>query len=412
MSNYRLQGTVHNIINMGNRDRREKKDDSNQKDEEGNKTDMDQCRLIVKINDLLTYIQHYMKKSSIENLRKAVLRFFPEEEITEAKTVLWDASGAGGPLGKMPIRTKSSARLAHEADLMDILTAMQKLDTEQLLVNVCFAHYNLDNVPKYAPEEADTSVYAAQISQHEQRLAALERQEDEQKSEMASIRLMIQELTNKQNENYSDVLKTNLLDQTQFCRTSEAGRGQNGAFGPMQPTAKVRVENEKPERLSDWPRLPNSSSGPLKQVVHVSSDGKGDVGGMNAGSYQVDSDGFQVPREDRRRQRRRVIRENCVFGKREGTALKSGPKYSDLFIFRIHCDVQTQELREFIADEGIDIQDIVQVSKDGSRMKSYKLTVETKFKDQLLSEDMWPEGIGCREYVEFRRFSGGNLVRS
>ena len=105
------------------------------------------------------------------------------------------------------------------------------------------------------------------------------------------------------------------------------------------------------------------------------------------------------------------MRENCVFGKREGTALKSGPKYSDLFIFRIHCDVQTQELREFIADEGIDIQDIVQVSKDGSRMKSYKLTVETKFKDQLLSEDMWPEGIGCREYV-FRRFSGGKLVRS
>ena len=55
----------------------------------------------------------------------------------------------------------------------------------------------------------------------------------------------------------------------------------------MQPTPKVRVENEKPKRLSDWPRLPNSSSGPLKQVVHVPSDGKGDVGGINAGSHKA-----------------------------------------------------------------------------------------------------------------------------
>ena len=42
-------------------------------------------------------------------------------------------------------------------------------------------------------------------------------------------------------------------------------------------------------------------------------------------------------------------------------------------------------------------------------MKSFKLTVQTCFKDRLMSEDFWPDGIGCRDYVEYRRFTGGKL---
>ena len=126
---------------------------------------------------------------------------------------------------------------------------------------------------------------------------------------------------------------------------------------------------------------------------------------MTGNGRSTEEGDFQITREERRRQRRKELHEKCVYGKREGTGLKSGPKYSDVFVFRIHSDVTNDELQEFVTNKGVVVNELKQVSKDGSKMKSFKLTVQTC----LMSEDFWPDGIGCRDYVEYRRFTGGKL---
>ena len=63
--------------------------------------------------------------------------------------MLWEVFAR--ELGKKPGRQKSLSREAHEADAHDIVSGFSKLDSDSLKKNR-FVHWNLDNVPKFAPE--------------------------------------------------------------------------------------------------------------------------------------------------------------------------------------------------------------------------------------------------------------------
>ena len=80
------------------------------------------------INELLTYAWHYYKSSPFESLRKSLISFYHQHEILEAKTVLWRVFH-----DKLPpnvSRQDSSSRSAKEAEILDIITAIRKRDTE------------------------------------------------------------------------------------------------------------------------------------------------------------------------------------------------------------------------------------------------------------------------------------------
>ena len=73
-------------------------------------------------NNLLSYIQFYIHRSLCENISTVIQRFYSPEEISEAKSLLWkvaDEKILGGRIN----RIKSMVRMAHEADVADIVTA-------------------------------------------------------------------------------------------------------------------------------------------------------------------------------------------------------------------------------------------------------------------------------------------------
>ena len=77
-------------------------------------------------NNLLSYmyIQFYIHRSSCENIRTVIQRFYSPEEISEARSLLWKVSDekiTGGRINHI----KSMDRMAHEADVADIVTAFQ-----------------------------------------------------------------------------------------------------------------------------------------------------------------------------------------------------------------------------------------------------------------------------------------------
>jgi hypothetical protein len=70
-----------------------------------------------------------------------------------------------------------------------------------------------------------------------------------------------------------------------------------------------------------------------------------------------------------------------------------------LFIYRVEKDVEDEDMKAFINEQGISIRDLSCVSNPMAYFKSFKLTVPVSQFERLFSDDMWPEGIRVRKFI-------------
>ena len=103
------------------------------------------------ISNLLSYVQFYLKRSANDNVKAVISRFYSQEEILEAKLLLWRFVDES-VLGTYQARINSVSRSSHEADCHDIITAFQRIDAESIKIPK-FGANNFDRVPKYSPEQ-------------------------------------------------------------------------------------------------------------------------------------------------------------------------------------------------------------------------------------------------------------------
>ena len=82
---------------------------------------------IVIFNALLTYATYAMENSSYDTTKAAILGHFCAQDINNAQDSLWDKCGVS-VIGGKPKRRDSSIRSEKEADVFDILTALNTLD--------------------------------------------------------------------------------------------------------------------------------------------------------------------------------------------------------------------------------------------------------------------------------------------
>ena len=154
-------------------------------------------------------------------------------------------------------------------------------------------------------------------------------------------------------------------------------------------------------REGDKPVLPRQPIGdPVSDTVEIPSTSKRQ---NEAGSFQADlgeKEGYQYTRDQKRKIQRK---QKSVIGKRQGSSIKSGAKYTELFIFHVHNDVQNPDLHAFISGEDINVVSLEQVPHTNARMKCFKLVIETKDIERVLSDDFWPDGIGCRKFMRGRQ---------
>ena len=108
-------------------------------------------------NNLMSYIQFYIHRSSCENIRTVIQRFYSPEEIHEAKFLIWkvaDEKIIGGRINR--IKSTCMVRMPHEADVTDIVTAFQKSDEQEAELHVpSFGATNFVRVALYAPEQME-----------------------------------------------------------------------------------------------------------------------------------------------------------------------------------------------------------------------------------------------------------------
>ena len=135
------------------------------------------------VNELLTYAIHYLNSSTIENIKKVVQQFYSDDDILDAKKLLWESRSE--ILGQFPERKSTKSRNAASANTIDIFEALIKLDAQGKLPNVVAK--NIDKIPNRQPEELNL-LYVVQ------RLANLEKSRDEQNETMTNLAIDILKL--------------------------------------------------------------------------------------------------------------------------------------------------------------------------------------------------------------------------
>lgn len=102
-----------------------------------------------------------------------------------------------------------------------------------------------------------------------------------------------------------------------------------------------------------------------------------------------------------------------MFGTKSGTTLRSGPRRAEFFIFRVHRDIKSNDLTEYIENEHASmcddnsstfkVSELERESRDDAPAHYYRLLVEGTDFSPLLNPDFWSDGIGCRPYYRRKK---------
>ena len=90
-----------------------------------------------------------------------------------------------------------------------------------------------------------------------------------------------------------------------------------------------------------------------------------------------------------------------IIGKKVNEGLLS-MKGADLtinkYIGRVHNDVSTENMREFLASQSVEVIELEQLETKHNRFKSFRLRVKRDDLETIEERDFWPKGVLCGSY--------------
>ena len=95
-----------------------------------------------------------------------------------------------------------------------------------------------------------------------------------------------------------------------------------------------------------------------------------------------------------------------IVGKRSGvSSFKSASKYYDVFLGNCDPEIDSDFIKHYVFKEtNINLEECSEL-KANRFSKSFKLKVLASKRDELLTPDIWPEGVTCRKYYSFNKRS-------
>ena len=87
-----------------------------------------------------------------------------------------------------------------------------------------------------------------------------------------------------------------------------------------------------------------------------------------------------------------------VYGTRQGSLLRVGPRWYDLFVFRVDKDISDELVKEFLKESHVNVHELECLSPDGSWNKSYRMIVECNDINDIVNPEFRPDGIGCHHF--------------
>ena len=123
------------------------------------------------VNELLAYVATYQSQSTQLQLKLAILAYYKEDEVDEAKRILVDATKdiVNGVNDAFKDRQNSNRRSAREANVEDILVIHRALDTTDEDQRPIFCARDVSKLPPVAPEAAGSMVSLFEIMSSQRR---------------------------------------------------------------------------------------------------------------------------------------------------------------------------------------------------------------------------------------------------
>ena len=76
------------------------------------------------------------------------------------------------------------------------------------------------------------------------------------------------------------------------------------------------------------------------------------------------------------------------------------PPIRKIFIDRVMSYGNSKSVQAYLSDRNIEVKDIVQVSHNDSKYKSFKISIYQHDLSTVLNEYFWPRGVYCRSWKE------------
>lgn len=330
----------------------------------------------VVINEVLNYTVFNLKRVAKDSLLHCLAKFYHEDELYAAKTVLCkhvleNDAGSGAPAitagwaklvnsKGMPIMRKTAdpaQRRQHEAD--DLLQMLILLDVNKVELPK-FVADDLDRIPSAVLMVDSTATSPSGFASD---FASL----------MSTFKTMMEDVLRSVERNMSDVV-TKRLDDMERKLTGSSSYGSMPAPRQLVPETQGVQDTVSGQSTSlSW------------------SDHAKDLG--NADPSTVFKNITTKPR----------VR---VRGQAATSSLKAVPRQLTCFVGRIHQDVTEEDLAGFLKDRGIsDVRCRKLIPKDGRvfNTAAFRVSCSAEYESIFYDESQWPAGAELRDWVFYNR---------
>ena len=121
------------------------------------------------LQPLLAYMLFSLQSGTVDKVKLAVIGYFTDQQIHDAKESLWTHCGPS-LIGKKQQRRNNNSRSIKEANTLDIINALNALDKENKLPFIVVDYMSLGIIPRSHPEELSDISLCDRLNKLESRM--------------------------------------------------------------------------------------------------------------------------------------------------------------------------------------------------------------------------------------------------
>lgn len=330
---------------------------------------------------LLAYVIYarFISGGTTDMTKNAVLSGFTSEKIKIAKSLLWKTSLVD-VIGQFQNRRGSEVRSLDEANVMDILGALEKLDRADRMPLVAILSTQLSMIPRSHPEEVLPISVGDRMNRTEHRLSQLTDLVERVVAENADMRDEIRNL-----------MTSSPQADSHTSPPKQENKKKNKRKGPVAKMPGGATLNALP----DAPNLCNSLPPPGSD-----SDAGGDDGDDSQGRFTRVDYG-----------KRRSSKKPDIVTGTGGSSLSSFTGVEPnrhLYVGRVAADATEDDLKNWIKDRiGVELRHFQKLPPPQNRppssdSQSFWITVPMKDCDTASKPESWPDGVIVRRFFPAR----------
>lgn len=352
------------------------------------------------IQPILSFILYAMQSTTIENIKRTVVNFYDLDAIIEAKNKLWAISDIN-IIGEICKRKHTASRTQREAHTQDILVAMQKLDKANDTPNFAVDALSLGMIPKFTSEEASEVTITEKQIRMEIQLKDLQESVSKILVDNLMLKDKVDSLQHPNELSYANTLKSAISHLPPKVRDRTADTNNSVRSTALSVNDDSNIGNSssmhrKGNEASNAAKQNDLSLPPIQRWGSSTSIASAGVSSANQFQYQ--------PRYKKKLKQEQNRQNKVLNGKSTTSRISGAPEPErEIFVYRVSPSTTVEDITGHLNDSSIQTKNIVCMSNDAAKFKSYKLTVPVSEMPKIFDESLWPVGIKVRRFYNKRQ---------